>query len=51
LKDALDCPDYKKENIIDKIINVFSRDKVTFDKDSGKVERKKKSFFRRLFGR
>jgi penicillin-binding protein 1A len=46
-----DCPDYRDKNFLDNIKDIFKRDRTTFDKDGRHHETKKKSFFRRLFGR
>jgi len=51
LKNALDCPDFKKDNLLDKFIDIFKKDKITFDGRVNKANRKKKSFFKRLFGK
>lgn len=51
LQAALDCPVFREDNMIDRFIDFFNNDEVNIDKDSGRAERKKKSFFRRLFRR
>jgi penicillin-binding protein 1A len=51
LKGALDCPDFKDKNLLDKFINLFQNKKAPFDKEINKPKQKKKGFFRRLFGR
>jgi len=51
LKGALDCPDFKDKNFIDKFINLFQNKKAPFDKEINKPKQKKRGFFRRLFGR
>ena len=51
LKSMLDCPDFKKDNIIDKIFDLFKKRKIYFDDDSGIAKPEKKSFLKRLFGR
>ena len=53
LADALDCPDFKDKNLFDRIIDIFEKDKKTYDdagtKTKTKTKRKKDSFFRRIF--
>ncbi len=49
LQGALDCPDFKKDTFIDNFLNLFKKKEIVFNKDSVKAERKKNSFFRRLF--
>jgi len=51
LKSALDCPDFKEDNIIDKFFDLFQKKKIDFDKEPKKGKPKKRSFFKRLFGR
>jgi penicillin-binding protein 1A len=49
LEGALDCPDFKKDNFIDKFMDLFKKKEIIFNKDSIKADRKKKSFFKRIF--
>ena len=51
LKGALDCPDFKEKNIFDKFRDLFQNKKVSPDKGYNKGAKKKKGFFKRLFGR
>jgi penicillin-binding protein 1A len=51
LKRALDCPDFKEKNLIDKFLDLFQKKKTYFDKGMNKTKPKKRSFFKRLFGR
>jgi penicillin-binding protein 1A len=51
LKSALDCPDFKEDNIIDKFFDLFQKKKTYFDNESDKAKPKKRSFLKRLFGR
>jgi hypothetical protein len=37
--------------LFENIFDFFKRDKVRFNKDSSGSEKKKKSFFRRIFGK
>jgi hypothetical protein len=51
LKTELDCPDFKEKKAFENFLRIFKRERITyFDKATHKLERKKKSFFRRLFG-
>lgn len=51
LANALDCPDFKDNNLFDKIIDLFQnkQDKKTIPEE--KPKQKKKGFFKRLFGK
>ncbi len=49
LANALDCPDFKKKNLFDMIIDIFEKDKKDYDGTERKVERKIKKFFRKIF--
>jgi len=55
LAGALDCPDFKDKNLFDRIIDIFEKDKKTYDhtgtKTKTKTKRKKDSFFRRIFSK
>ncbi|HKK42998.1 MAG TPA: transglycosylase domain-containing protein [Bacteroidales bacterium] len=51
LKSELDCPDFKEDNFIDKFFDLFQKKKIDFDKEPKKAKPKKRSFFKRLFGR
>jgi penicillin-binding protein 1A len=48
---ALDCPDFKEKNVLDKFRDLFKKDKIKFDNKPDKNKPKKKPFFKRLFGR
>lgn len=50
LQGTLDCPDFRKENILDKFRGLFKQDKTYIDNKGNKAEPKKRSFFNRLFG-
>jgi penicillin-binding protein 1A len=56
LADALDCPDFKDNNLFDKFLDLFHNKKDVKDnspekpKENEKPKQKKKGFFRRLFG-
>jgi penicillin-binding protein 1A len=47
---ALECPDFKEENILDKFLDIFKNNQIIFD-DGTKEPRKKRSLFRRIFKR
>jgi penicillin-binding protein 1A len=49
LANALDCPDFKKKNFFDMIIDIFEKDKKTYEGRERKVERTIKSIFRKIF--
>ena len=51
LKNALDCPDFKEDNFIDKFFDLFQKKTTSFDNDSSKTRPKIRSFLRRLFRR
>ncbi len=51
LKGALDCPDFKENNLFDKFMDLFQKKKITPDTDFKKAKKKNKGFFRRLFGK
>ncbi len=49
LEGALDCPDFKKESLFDKFLDLFKKKEIVFNEDSIKADRKKKSFLKRIF--
>jgi penicillin-binding protein 1A len=49
LEGALDCPDFKKDSFVDKFLDLFKKKEIVFNADSAKAERRKRSFFRRIF--
>lgn len=49
LQDALDCPDFRKENILDRFLNLFQQDKTFIDNKVNKAKPKKRLFFKSLF--
>lgn len=51
LQREMDCPDFRDKNVFENIINIFKKDKIPYDTSSKKHEPKKKSFFKRLFGK
>ena len=51
LQGALDCPDFKEKNIINKFMNLFQNKKIYRNEGTREPKHKKKGFFRRLFGK
>ena len=51
LTGALDCPDFKEDKFVEKFLDLFKKRELIFNKDSSKADRKKKPFFKRLFGK
>jgi penicillin-binding protein 1A len=51
LANEFDCPDYRDKNFLENVKDLFKRDKTPLEKAIRRTEMKKKSFFRRLFGR
>ena len=48
LEGALDCPDFKEDNFLDKLLDILKKKEI---EEYYKTERKKKSFLERLFRR
>jgi penicillin-binding protein 1A len=51
LQGALDCPDFKEKNIVNKFMDLFHNKKIYRNEGTKGSNHKKKGFFRRLFGR
>jgi len=51
LQGALDCPDFKEKNILNKFMDIIQNKRIYHDQATGKERHKKKGFFRRLFGK
>ena len=51
LANELDCSDFRDKNFFENFINIFKKDRFGYDTIDKKHEPKRKSFFRRLFGR
>jgi len=51
LQGALDCPDFKEKNFMNKFMDIFQNKKIYRDEGTKEVKHKRKGFFRRLFGR
>jgi penicillin-binding protein 1A len=51
LADALDCPDFREKNLFDRIIDIFGKEEKRYDGEGVKVERKIRSFLRKIFRR
>jgi penicillin-binding protein 1A len=50
LSGALECPDFKENNLFDQFFDIFRRDRKIPDRKVVRPERRRKSFFRRIFG-
>lgn len=50
LAGAIDCPDFKETDLFDKFFDIFKRGKNIPDKGPPRLERRRKSFFRKIFG-
>jgi hypothetical protein len=50
LQMALECPDFKEDNILDKFLDIFKNDQINYD-EGVQQPRKKRSLFRRIFKR
>ena len=48
---SLDCPDFKNDNFLDKLMDIFNNKEIIFDKEIREADRKKKSLFKRIFRR
>lgn len=47
---ALDCPDFREESLLEKILDVFEKDEQTYKESEGeKIERKIRGLIRRIF--
>jgi penicillin-binding protein 1A len=51
LKGALDCPDFKENNIFDRVRDLFQKKRFAGAPAGNNVKKKRKGFFSRLFGR
>jgi penicillin-binding protein 1A len=51
LAGELDCPYFKEKKLFENVLDFFKRDKVKFNKDSSASEKRKKPFFKRIFGK
>ena len=51
LQGALDCPDFKEKNILNKFMDLFQNKKIYRNEGTNEPKHKKKGFFRRLFGK
>jgi penicillin-binding protein 1A len=51
LEGALDCPDFKEKNIVNKFMDLFHNNKIYRNEVNKEPRAKKRGFFRRLFGR
>ena len=51
LKNALDCPDFKEKSLFDRLKDLFKKDEIDYGKEGDRIEKKKRSFFKRIFKR
>lgn len=51
LQGALDCPDFKEKNFLNKFMDIFQNKKIYRNEGTKEVKHKKRGFFRKLFGR
>jgi penicillin-binding protein 1A len=51
LLSALDCPDFKEKSILNKIMDILQNKKIYRDEGAGKHRPKRRSIFKRLFGK
>jgi penicillin-binding protein 1A len=49
LDGALDCPDFKKDNLFDRFLDLFKKEKIIFNEEDNKKDPKKKNLFERIF--
>jgi len=49
LSGALDCPDFREDNIIDKFVDIFKKDEIVYDTTAVKAEKRIRSFIERIF--
>jgi penicillin-binding protein 1A len=49
LAGALDCPDFKKDNFIDKFIDFFKNEEIIFNTEDLKADHRIRSFLERIF--
>jgi penicillin-binding protein 1A len=51
LVSSLDCPDFRKDNFLNKLLDIFKKKEIVFEEEIDKADRKKKSLLERIFGR
>ena len=51
LQGALDCPDFREKNFLNKFMDIFQNKKIYRDEVTKEGKHKKRGFFRRLFGK
>jgi len=49
LDGTLDCPDFRENNLFDRFLDLFKKEKIIFEEDSVKADQKIKSFLKRIF--
>jgi hypothetical protein len=50
LEKELNCPDYREKNIFENVIKIFKKEKISYEKQTNKAEKKKRTFFNKIFG-
>lgn len=51
LTGALDCPDFREDNLVDKFVDIFKKDRIVYDTADSKAEKRIRSFIERIFKR
>ncbi len=49
LDGTLDCPDFKEDNLFDKFLDIFKKEKIIFEEDTTRADQKIRSFLKRIF--
>ncbi len=49
LEGALDCPDFREDNLLDKFVDIFKKDDIVYDTTEVKAEKRIRSFIERIF--
>jgi penicillin-binding protein 1A len=49
LSEALNCPDFREDNILDKFVDIFKKDEIVYDTTAVKAEKRIRSFIERIF--
>lgn len=49
LEGALDCPDFREDNLLDKFVDIFKKDEIVYDTTEVKAEKRIRSFIERIF--
>lgn len=51
LEGALDCPDFKEKNLLGKFLDLFQKKRKLPDENADSTKKRKKGFFKRIFGK